>query len=195
MLVEIDDKIVSTDLFSEKFVCDLSKCKGACCVKGNGGAPLTEKEVKLIEDNLEQIKPFMSEKGIQTIKDEGVYYLDEEDAPATKLIDKKECCFVYFDNSNTAKCSIETAYKSGEIDFNKPQSCHLYPIRIKEFTEFTALNYEEWDICAPACSLGQSLKVPVYKFLQEPITRVFGSSFFDELSKIDLELKKREETD
>ena len=195
MLVEIDDKIVSTDLFSEKFVCDLGKCKGACCVKGNGGAPLTVKEVKLIEDNLEQIKPFMSEKGIQTINDEGVYYLDEEDAPATKLIDKKECCFVYFDNSNTAKCSIETAYKSGEIDFNKPQSCHLYPIRIKEFTEFTALNYEEWDICAPACSLGQSLKVPVYKFLQEPITRVFGSSFFDELSKIDLELKKREETD
>ena len=195
MLVEIDDKIVSTDLFSEKFVCDLSKCKGACCVKGNGGAPLTEKEVELIEDNLEQIKPFMSEKGIQTIKDEGVYYLDEEDAPATKLIDKKECCFVYFDNSNTAKCSIETAYKSGEIDFNKPQSCHLYPIRIKEFTEFTALNYEEWDICSPACNLGQSLKVPVYKFLQEPITRVFGSSFFDELSKIDLELKKREETD
>ena len=195
MLVEIDDKIVSTDLFSEKFVCDLSKCKGACCVKGNGGAPLTGKEVELIEDNLEQIKPFMSEKGIQTIKDEGVYYLDEEDAPATKLIDKKECCFVYFDNSNTAKCSIETAYKSGEIDFNKPQSCHLYPIRIKEFTEFTALNYEEWDICSPACSLGQSLKVPVYKFLKEPITRVFGRSFFDELSKIDLELKKREETD
>ena len=195
MLVEIDDKIVSTDLFSEKFVCDLSKCKGACCVKGNGGAPLTGKEVELIEDNLEQIKPFMSEKGIQTIKDEGVYYLDEEDAPATKLIDKKECCFVYFDNSNTAKCSIETAYKSGEIDFNKPQSCHLYPIRIKEFTEFTALNYEEWDICAPACSLGQSLKVPVYKFLKEPITRVFGRSFFDELSKIDLELKKREEAD
>lgn len=195
MLVEIDDKIVSTDLFSEKFVCDLSKCKGACCVKGNGGAPLTGKEVELIEDNLEQIKPFMSEKGIQTIKDEGVYYLDEEDAPATKLIDKKECCFVYFDNSNTAKCSIETAYKSGEIDFNKPQSCHLYPIRIKEFTEFTALNYEEWDICAPACSLGQSLKVPVYKFLKEPITRVFGSSFFDELSKIDLELKKNEEAD
>ena len=195
MLVEIDDKIVSTDLFSEKFVCDLSKCKGACCVKGNGGAPLTGKEVELIEDNLEQIKPFMSEKGIQTIKDEGVYYLDEEDAPATKLIDKKECCFVYFDNSNTAKCSIETAYKSGEIDFNKPQSCHLYPIRIKEFTEFTALNYEEWDICAPACSLGQSLKVPVYKFLKEPITRVFGRSFFDELSKIDLELKKSEEAD
>ena len=96
MLVEIGDKIVSTDLFSEKFVCDLSKCKGACCVKGNGGAPLTEKEVELIEENLEVIKPYMSDKGIQTVKDEGVYYLDEDDVPATKLIDKKECCFVYF---------------------------------------------------------------------------------------------------
>ena len=194
MLVEIDDKIVSTDLFSKKFVCDLSKCKGACCVKGSGGAPLTEKEVKLIEDNLEAIKPHMSEKGVQTVKNEGVYYLDEEDAPATKLIDKKECCFVYFDESNTAKCSIETAYKCGDISFNKPQSCHLYPIRIKEFNEFTAINYEVWDICDAACSLGESLKVPVYKFLKDPITRVFGSSFYDELSKIDKELKSREET-
>ncbi len=194
MLVEIDDKIVSTDLFSEKFVCDLSKCKGACCVKGNGGAPLTEKEVVQIEENLESIKPYMSEKGKQTLKNNGVYYLDEDDDPATNLIDKKECCFVYFDKSNGAKCSIETAYKAGEIGFNKPQSCHLYPIRIKEFNEFTAINYEVWDICSAACSLGESLKIPVYRFLKEPITRVFGSSFFDELSKIDKELKNREST-
>lgn len=194
MLVEIDDKIVSTDLFSKKFVCDLSRCKGACCVKGSGGAPLTEKEVELIEENLEAIKPFMSDEGIKTVKNEGVYYLDEDDAPATKLIDKKECCFVYFDKSNTAKCSIETAYKAGKIKFNKPQSCHLYPIRIKEFNEFTAINYEVWDICDAACSLGKSLQVPVYKFLKEPITRVFGVSFFEELSKIDKELRSREET-
>ena len=194
MLVEIDDKIVSTDLFSKKFVCDLNKCKGACCVKGSGGAPLTEKEVELIEENLEAIKPFMSKEGIKTVKNEGVYYLDEDDTPATKLIDKKECCFVYFDKSNTAKCSIETAYNAGKIKFNKPQSCHLYPIRIKEFNEFTAINYEVWDICNAACSLGESLKVPVYKFLKDPITRAFGSSFYDELSKIDAELKNREET-
>ena len=194
MFVEIDDKIVSTDLFSKKFVCDLNKCKGACCVKGSGGAPLTEKEVELIEENLEAIKPFMSKEGIKTVKNEGVYYLDEDDTPATKLIDKKECCFVYFDKSNTAKCSIETAYNAGKIKFNKPQSCHLYPIRIKEFNEFTAINYEVWDICNAACSLGESLKVPVYKFLKEPITRAFGSLFYDELSKIDAELKNREET-
>jgi len=132
----------------------------------------------------------MSSSGIETVKRKGVFYLDEDDAPATTLIHKKECCFVYFDKSNTAKCSIETAYKAGEIDFNKPQSCHLYPIRTKDFNEFTALNYEVWDICSPACSLGQSLKVPVYKFLKEPIIRVFGETFFEELSKVDKELQK-----
>lgn len=194
MLVEIEDKIVSTDLFSKEFVCDLSRCKGACCVKGNGGAPLKDKEVELISNNLNKIKPYMSKKGVETVNNDGVFYLDEDDAPATKLIDKKECCFVYFDESNTAKCSIETAHKSGDIDFNKPESCHLYPIRIKEFTEFTAINYETWDICSPACKLGKELRVPVYKFLKEPIIRVFGNSFFEELSKIDNELSKREDS-
>lgn len=192
MLVEIQDKIISTDLFSEEFVCDLNKCKGACCVKGTGGAPLKDKEVELISNNIDKIKPFMTKKGIQTVDSEGIFYLDEDDAPATKLINKKECCFVYFDQSNTAKCSIETAHNKGDIDFNKPQSCHLYPIRIKEFTEFTAINYEVWNICEPACSLGQALKVPVYKFLKEPLIRVFGNSFYEELSKVAIELKKRE---
>ena len=191
MLVEIGNKIVSTDIFSEQFTCDLNKCKGACCVKGNGGAPLNEKELDKIQNNIEKIKPYMSKSGIETVNREGVYYLDEEDTPATKLIDKKECCFVYFDEDEIAKCSIETAYKAGEINFNKPESCHLYPIRIKEFNEFTAINYETWDICSPACSLCKSLKVPVYQFLKEPIIRVFGSSFFEELTKVDQELNKQ----
>ncbi len=191
MLVEIGNKIVSTDIFSEQFTCDLNKCKGACCVKGNGGAPLNENEVDKIQNNIEKIKPYMSKSGIKTVNREGVYYLDEEDTPATKLIDKKECCFVYFDEDEIAKCSIETAYKAGDINFNKPESCHLYPIRIKEFNEFTAINYETWNICSSACSLGKSLKVPVYKFLKEPIIRVFGSSFFEELTKVDQELNKQ----
>ena len=191
MLVEIGNKIVSTDIFSEQFTCDLNKCKGACCVKGNGGAPLNENEVDKIQNNIEKIKPYMSKSGIKTVNREGVYYLDEEDTPATKLIDKKECCFVYFDENEIAKCSIETAYKAGDINFNKPESCHLYPIRIKEFNEFTAINYETWDICSPACSLGKSLKVPVYQFLKEPIIRVFGNSFFEELTKVDQELNKQ----
>lgn len=191
MLVEIGNKIVSTDIFSEQFTCDLNKCKGACCVKGNGGAPLNENEVDKIQNNIEKIKPYMSKSGIETVNRDGVYYLDEEDTPATKLIDKKECCFVYFDEDEIAKCSIETAYKAGDIDFNKPESCHLYPIRTKEFNEFTAINYETWDICSPACSLGKSLKVPVYQFLKEPIIRAFGSSFFEELTKVDQELNKQ----
>ena len=191
MLVEIGNKIVSTDIFSEQFTCDLNKCKGACCVKGNGGAPLNENEVDKIQNNIEKIKPYMSKSGIETVNREGVYYLDEEDTPATKLIDKKECCFVYFDEDEIAKCSIETAYKAGDINFNKPESCHLYPIRTKEFNEFTAINYETWDICSPACSLGKSLKVPVYQFLKEPIIRVFGSSFFEELTKVDQEFNKQ----
>ena len=191
MLVEIGNKIVSTDIFSEQFTCDLNKCKGACCVKGNGGAPLNEKELDKIQNNIEKIKPYMSKSGIETVNREGIYYLDEEDTPVTKLIDKKECCFVYFDEDEIAKCSIETAYKAGDINFNKPESCHLYPIRIKEFNEFTAINYETWDICSPACSLGKSLKVPVYQFLKEPIIRVFGSSFFEELTKVDQELNKQ----
>ncbi len=191
MLIEIGNKIVSTDIFSEQFTCDLNKCKGACCVKGNGGAPLNENEVDKIQNNIEKIKPYMSKSGIETVNREGVYYLDEEDTPATKLIDKKECCFVYFDENEIAKCSIETAYKAGDINFNKPESCHLYPIRTKEFNEFTAINYETWDICSPACGLGKSLKVPVYQFLKEPIIRVFGSSFFEELTKVDQELNKQ----
>jgi hypothetical protein len=130
----------------------------------------------------------MSTQGIELVDQGEIFYLDENDIPATKLIDKKECCFVYFDESNTAKCSIESAYEDGNIDFNKPVSCHLYPIRIKDFNEFIAINYEVWDICNPACTLGKSLKVPVYKFLKEPLIRVFGSVFFDELVKIDEEL-------
>ena len=190
MLVEIGDKIISTDIFSEEFVCDLNRCKGACCVEGNGGAPLREKEVELIKRDLEKIKPYMSNKGIQTVDEDGIYYLDEEDIPATTLVNKKECSFVYFDETKTAKCAIEHAYKEGEIEFNKPESCHLYPIRTKDFSEFTALNYETWDICSPACKLGSSLKVPVYKFLKEPLVRVFGNSFYEELIKVDSELKK-----
>jgi len=188
MLVEIGDKIISTEIFAKEFVCDLSRCKGACCVKGSGGAPLKDKEVDKLTKNLDKIKPYMSEKGINLVDQDEIYYLDEDDIPATKLIDKKECCFVYFDESNTAKCAIESSYENGDIDFNKPISCHLYPIRIKDFNEFTAINYEAWDICNPACALGQSLKVPVYKFLKEPIIREFGSAFFAELVKIEAEL-------
>ncbi|MFM8596412.1 MAG: DUF3109 family protein, partial [Flavobacteriales bacterium] len=160
MLVEINDKIVSTQIFEKQFVCDLNACKGACCIEGDGGAPVTEEEVKIIEQHLEQIKPYMRPEGIAAIEAQGVVYHDEDFEPATTLVNGKECAFVYFDQSNTAKCAIEKAQREGKIDFIKPISCHLYPIRTKQFSEYMALNYEKWNICEPACACGEKLDVP-----------------------------------
>ena len=188
MLIEIEDKIISTEIFSKKFVCDLSACKGACCIEGDGGAPLKLEEATQIEKHFEAIKPFMDEKGIEAVEKNGVYYLDAEKEPATNLVNNKECAFVYFDSSKTAKCSIEKAFREGVIPFNKPISCHLYPIRVKEFDDYKALNFEEWKICEPACACGSKLDVPVYRFLKEPLIRAFGERFYEELQIVESEL-------
>lgn len=188
MLVEIQDKIVSTQIFERQFVCDLTACKGACCIEGDGGAPLTKDEVQIIEENLPQILPFMRPEGIAAVEAFGVAYEDEDFEPATTLVDGKECAFVYFDQSNTAKCAIEKAQREGKIDFIKPLSCHLYPIRTKQFNDYMALNYEKWDICEPACACGEKLEVPVFKFLKEPLIRAFGSEFYQELEVVAREL-------
>lgn len=190
MLVEIQDKIVSTQIFERKFVCDLNACKGACCVEGDGGAPLSREEVQIIEQNLPKIQPYMRKEGIVAVEEHGVALIDEDFSAETTLIDGKECAFVYFDQNNTAKCAIEQANREGQIDFIKPLSCHLYPIRTKQFNDYTALNYEKWDICEPACSCGEKLDVPVYKFLKEPLIRAFGPEFYNELTIVAKELDK-----
>lgn len=190
MLVEIDDKLVSTQLFDVKFVCDLNACKGACCVEGDAGAPLTYEEVDKIEQDLNEIIPFMTKEGIEAVKKSGVYYLDPTGEPVTTLVNEKECAFVYFDEKGITKCAIEKANAEGKTDFKKPISCHLYPIRVREYTEYTALNYDEWEICDPACKLGESLNVPVYKFLKEPIIRAWGEDFYEELNEVAEEWKK-----
>jgi hypothetical protein len=188
MLVEIQDKIVSTQIFERQFVCDLTACKGACCIEGNGGAPVTKEEVDIIEANLDKVLPYMRPEGIAAIEAQGVVYEDEDFEPATTLVNGKECAFVYFDQTNTTKCAIEKAHREGQIDFIKPISCHLYPIRTKQFNEYTALNYEKWDICEPACACGEKLDVPVYKFLKEPLIRAFGPEFYKELEIVSREL-------
>jgi hypothetical protein len=188
MLVEIEDKIISTQIFERQFVCDLSACKGACCIEGNGGAPVTKEEVAIIEAHLDKILPFMRPEGIEAIEAQGVVYEDDDLEPATTLVKGKECAFVYFDQTNTAKCAIEKAHREGQIDFIKPISCHLYPIRTKKFDQYTALNYEKWDICAPACACGEKLNVPVFKFLKEPLIRAFGPDFYKELEVVSREL-------
>jgi hypothetical protein len=191
MLLEIQDKIVSLDLFEKKFVCDLSACKGACCIEGDAGAPLKKEEVTLLNENLEKIMPFMREEGIAAVKKQGVSYNDIENEPVTSLINNKECVFVHYDANNIAKCAIETAHLAGEISNLKPLSCHLYPIRAKKYAEFEALNYSEWKICAPACACGEHLNVKVYKFLKEPIVRAYGKAFYEEMEIVDRELEKQ----
>lgn len=191
MLVEIGDKVVSTQIFERKFVCDLSACKGACCVEGDAGAPLTFEEVSILEEDLEVIKPFMRQEGIEAIEKTGVFYMDQDNEPVTTLVNNSECAFVYFDEKGITKCAIEQAHKEAKTNFKKPISCHLYPIRVKKFNDFKALNYDKWSICEPACACGESLNVPVFKFLKEPLIRAFGEGFFQELLIVDEEIKKQ----
>jgi len=191
MIVAIDDKLISTEIFDQKFVCDLNACKGACCVEGDQGAPLTMEETKIMEEILEDVKPYMRPEGIAAVEKEGVYYIDPWDEPASTLVNDKECAFVYFDETSTAKCAIEKAYLEGKISWKKPVSCHLYPIRVKKIGEDLALNYDEWQICKPACECGSKLNVPVYKFLKEPIIRAFGEEFYSDLEGIDETLKSK----
>jgi len=190
MLVEIGNKIVSTQLFERKFVCDLNTCKGACCIEGDAGAPLTDVEINILEEELDHIKPFMREVGIKAVEENGVFYIDQENETATTLVNKKECAFVFFDEKGITKCAIEAANKAKKTTFKKPISCHLYPVRVKHFDNFTALNYNQWDICESACDCGEKLNVPVYKFLKEPLTRAFGEAFFNELEIVNEEVNK-----
>ena len=192
MLIQIKDKIVSTQLFERKFVCDLNACKGACCVEGDAGAPLTFEEIDLLEDNLEHILPFMRPEGIAEVEKSGVFYMDVENEPVTTLVNEKECAFVYFDEAGISKCAVETAFNAGKINFQKPLSCHLYPIRIKEVDAVETLTYAIWPICAPACSCGESLDVPVFRFLKAPIIRAFGEDFFEELTVVEKAWREKE---
>ncbi len=191
MLVEIQDKVVSLDLFEKKFVCDLNACKGACCIEGDAGAPITEEEIAILEDDLEFIKPYMRPEGIAEVEKTGVFYMDWDNEPVTTLVNGAECAFVFFDEKGITKCAIEQAHKDGKTNFKKPISCHLYPIRAQKYAEFEALNYNEWKICAPACACGENLNVKVYKFLKEPIVRAYGEAFYEEMEIVDRELEKQ----
>lgn len=192
MLVELNDTIISAEIFKRKFVCDLTACKGACCIEGDAGAPLTHEEVNSINDALEKIKPYMRAEGIAAVEQQGVSYLDQEGEPVTTLVDGKECAFVYFDGKQTALCAIEAAFRAGTIENIKPISCSLYPIRVKQYHDFKALQFDEWKICNSACDCGEALNVPVYRFLKAPIIRAFGEAYFNELEAIAPEIENIE---
>ena len=190
MIIEIGDKIVSTDILEEKFVCDLAACKGACCVEGDAGAPLKTAEINLLEELFEEIQPYMTSEGIDEVNKKGVFYMDVDNDPVTTLVSNGACAFANFDPDGTAKCSIEQAYNDGKIGFKKPISCALFPVRAKKYAKFTALTYERIDICKPACSCGSKLNVPVYKFLKQPLIRAYGEGFYRELDEVADALKQ-----
>lgn len=184
-MIVIDDILISDDVVDKKFVCDLSKCKGACCIEGDGGAPLEVDELQIMEDIYEKVKPYMSEKGIAAVEKKGKYVFEKDDeytGYGTPLIGNTgACAYVVEDENGMALCSIEQAHKDGIVDFKKPISCHLYPIRIKELKLNTAVNYDYWDICDDACKLGKSLKMPTYKFVKDGLIRKFGEEFYAQL--------------
>ncbi len=182
-MVEIDDKLISMDVFEKKFVCDLAACKGACCVEGNGGAPVEEEEIELLEKHFDAAKKYLSEENIQAVESQGFFVVGEDGELETPLKNSDECAYVHYDKNGTVKCSYDTAFRNGEIDWMKPISCHLYPIRLTQLKTHTALNYHKWGICAPACECGSKLNVPVYKFLKEPLIRKFGGEFYKEIER------------
>ena len=180
-MLAIENTLVSEDVIDKAFVCDLNKCKGACCVMGDMGAPLDEDELPVLRKIYNKVKPYMSHAGIKAVEKQGLYINEGGGEYTTPLIKGKECAYVYFHN-DIAFCAIEKAYLEGKIDFKKPISCHLYPIRITKHKDYDALNYDRWEICAPACKLGQSLQVPVYVFLKESLTRKYGEEWYKQLT-------------
>ncbi|MEM6299037.1 MAG: DUF3109 family protein [Bacteroidota bacterium] len=181
----VENQHLSDDIAERFFVCDLLRCKGTCCQEGDLGAPLEKDEMELLEKEYAAIKPYITKAGQRAIEDQGVFILDEEGDFSTPLIEanENECAYAIQDKTGKWSCGIEKAYLDGKTSFRKPISCHLYPIRITHYPDINmdAINYDQWDICSPACDNGKSLGVPVYKFLKEPLIRKYGEAWYAEL--------------
>lgn len=183
-MIEIDNTLVSDDIKSSYFVCDLNRCKGACCVEGDLGAPLEDHELEVLDAIYPEVAPYLSEAGKRAIKKHGTFIKDHEDDFSTPTINHRECAYAIYDEKKILKCGIESAYSDGKISFRKPISCHLYPIRITSYQQYDTVNYDRWHICDPACSLGESLKMPLYKFLKLPLIRKYGARWYRKLEEI-----------
>jgi len=179
-MIQIEDTIVSLDVIEKQFCCDVFACKGACCVVGDSGAPLETEEVMAIEDALPSILELLSEKSVQVINMNGVAMIDSDGDIVTVLVENKECAFAIFNNGIT-ECAIEKSWEMGNGSLQKPISCHLYPIRLKKYKNYTAVNFHQWEICKPAILKGQSEKGNVYKFAKTPLIKKFGQEWYNQL--------------
>jgi hypothetical protein len=183
-MVEIGRALVSIDIFRECFLCDLEKCKGACCIEGDSGAPLAAGEEDFITLSYPHFKDYLSAEHQLVISENGYAVIDREGDQVTPLVNNRQCAYSYTDEAGILKCAIEKAKEEGSIDFKKPLSCHLFPVRIVSYRKFDAVNYEKIDVCRSARECGLKLKVPLYRFLKEPLIRKYGQEWYQELVNI-----------
>lgn len=190
-MIQIDDVVISLDVFREKFLCNLDACKGECCIEGDAGAPVELDEVEKLEEVLPVVWDELSPEARAVIDKQGVVYTDEEGDLVTSIVNHKDCVFTCYDEKGYCYCAIEKAFRAGKTDLYKPISCHLYPIRIGDYGPYKAVNYHRWNVCKAAVLLGQKENLPVYKFLKEPLVRKFGEEWYKELEIAAEELQRR----
>ena len=176
----VDNCIITDDIADHCFCCDLATCKGQCCVEGDAGAPLESSEVRVLESIWPAVSPYMTEAGRRAVETQGVAVDTDTDQPCTPLVDGRECAYVVWQEGK-ALCAIEKACRDHKTDFLKPVSCHLYPIRVDNFGEFTSLNYHRWNVCRTAATKGAAQRIPLYKYLKEPLIRRFGKEWYSQL--------------
>ena len=195
-MIQIDDKIVSQDLFEVLFVCDYDTCKGECCVEGDSGAPLEPGEAEELRRCLPEVRHLLSPAALEVIEEQGVSYFDDDGDEVTSIVRGRDCVFTTYDEQGRCACALEKVYNEGKTTFIKPISCQLYPVRLTKYPSFTAVNYHKWSICKCALKLGRKLQVPVYQFLRAPLVRAFGEEFYTQLEEVAALLKaEREEAE
>lgn len=192
-MIQIGNTLVSLDLVEKYFCCDLEACKGACCIEGDAGAPLSEEEDRRLKDMMDEILPELSDKGRKAVEEDGASYRDEEGDLVTQLVEGAVCAYACFEKEGLCLCALEKARRGGKDHFFKPISCSLYPARIKEYDAFTAVNFHKWKICRPAETLGRAKNIRAYEFLKEPLIRRFGKEWYDELELTAREYLKQKE--
>ncbi len=192
-IIMVGDVLIHSDIITQHFCCDLSSCRGKCCIEGDAGAPVTLDEVAHIENALDAVWPMLSSAAQAEIDRHGVAYTDEEGDLVTSIVKGKDCVFTCYRDlplparHTTVKgcclCALECAFREGRTSWPKPMSCYLYPIREKQLGSLTGLNYHRWTVCKEAVALGEKLQLPVYKFLREPLIRRFGQEWYEELER------------
>ena len=190
-MVEIQDTLVSFDVFRECFCCDLAACGGACCVEGDAGAPLTLDEIGELEEAAEQLRDELTPEAREVIDAQGVAYIDKDGQMVSSIVNGKDCVFAVKNEEGVTLCAIDRAWREGRLKIRKPISCELYPVRLSRVGGMTAVNYHRWSICGGACKLGAELKLPLYKFLKAPLIRAFGEEWWAECDLVCGELKKQ----